>query len=156
VPIRSRKMFSNSSRYVRYDAETNTYDYRTPSDVVMWPQTFRERVIRDWTFPNASGMYDSDYTAYAKHMEKETWRIRGHLVSFKVKHLRHSSGRYIPLTFVLSNIKSQSLLLDNQNPIIRSLMIYSFLRDEPIGGLPNFKLLDKHVLLSVDIGRLTE
>jgi hypothetical protein len=155
VPIRSRKVFSNSSRYVRYDPETNSYDYRTPSDVVMWPQTFRERIIRDWNFPNASGMYDSDYSAYARHMEKEKWSIRGHTVTMKVKHLRHSSGRYIPLTFVLSNKNDKALLLDNHNPIIRSLMTYSFLKSETIGGLPELKLIDKHVLLSVDIGRLT-
>jgi hypothetical protein len=155
VPIRSRKVFQNSSRYVKYDPETNSYDYRTPSDVVMWPQGFRERIIRDWFYPNASGMYPADYAAYARNMENGTWVIRSNTVSLKVKHFRHSSNRLIPLTFVISNKHTQALLLDNQNPIIRSLMTYSFLRNESIGGLPEPKLVDKHVLLSVDIGRST-
>jgi hypothetical protein len=155
VPIRSRKIFQNSSRYVKYDPETNSYDYRTPSDVVMWPQGFRECVIRDWQYPKNSGMYASDYAAYARHMEKHTWKIRGQTISIKVKHFRHSSNGLIPLTFVLSSTNKKALLLDNQNAIIRSLMIYSFIRNEPIGGLPEPKLVDKHVLLSVDIGRTT-
>lgn len=156
MPIKTRKIFTQSSKYVRYDPATNSYDYKTPSDVVRWPQSFRERIIRDWQFPNASGMYEADYSSYAKMMEKDTWRFQGHVISFKVKHLRHTSGRFIPLTFVLSSKQQRSLLLDNHNPIIRSLMTYSFLRSEKLNGLPELKLIEKHVLLAVDIGRVTE
>ena len=153
MPIKTRKIFQETSRYIRYDPATNSYDYKTPSDVVRWPQTFRERIIRDWEPPYPSGVNSERYSAYARLMEKETWKIRNQRIFIRVKHFRKSIDRFVPLTFVLSSQHPKSLLLDHHNSIIRSLMVYSFLKDEAIGGLPAPKFLDKHILLSLDIGR---
>lgn len=152
MPIRTRKMFSESSRYIKYCAKTKTYELRVPGQVVFWPQTFRERLISSFTF-DKNGISVSEFGSYKKHMEAETWRIGKQTVAFKILYLTQATGlnaRRVPITCLYSSGKDEALILDSINATMRSLMVYSFVYDEQIGGLPNLKLLDKNVIADVD------
>lgn len=139
-------MLDKTSRYIRYDHATRTYELRTPTAVVRWPQAFRERLVRDFRYPQ-SGMSIMEYDSYKEYMETGSWNISAAIVRFLITHLTHTNGRLIPITSLHANKRSKVLILDHPNPIIRSLMCHSFLTKEEIIGLPNMKLLDSSVML---------
>lgn len=153
MKIRKRPMLGKSSRYIKYDPVTKSYELRTPGAVAFWPQTFRERLIRDFCY-YISGMHKADYEAYQRYMEKERWTLNGSQIRFIIMYLTHDTGRRIPINLLLSSKRSQVLLLENSNPIMRSLLTYSYITDEEIGGLPTLKLLDKGPILSVEAARI--
>ena len=136
------------SRYVRYDPITESYELRTPSSVVKWPQPVRERLIRDYVGVSKT-IDDPRFAAYRVYMESGSWKLHGQSVSFRVTHLTKDRGRKVPLTFLVSDKQTMALLIDTPNAVMRTLVSYSYLTGVEIAGLPKLKLISKDLLHNV-------
>lgn len=151
MAIKPRKMFTESSRYIKYCAHTKTYELRVPSPVVSWPQAFRECLVTHYV-NNKDTISLADFDVYKQTMESRDWVLHKQRVGFRVIFFTQrtgSSNRRHPVTFLHSSINDKALLIDSANPAMRSLMVYSFLTGEAIGGLPKLKFIEKHVLMDV-------
>lgn len=145
-------MMEKGSRYIKYDPVTESYELRTPSSVVKWPQPVRERLVRDYVCTNTT-IDDPRFAAYRVYMEAGSWKLHGQLVSFRVMHLTKDRGRKVPLTFLLSDKNPMALLIDTPNAVMRTLVSYSYLTHTEIAGLPKLKLISRDLLHNVAVKR---
>lgn len=132
-----------TSEFVFHDSGVTVY--RTPPEVIKWPSDFRMRYLRDWRKPDTilpmheyhvlTSTNDVKYkvhgvTVRISYEDSSDCPQRGVVMKRigMMRITRADLGRYVRLTY--------------DNPALRSLVCYSFITGQVIGGLPKFKVFD--------------
>lgn len=138
VRIKPRFSTPGTSPYVIKDDKTGEFCYRVPAVCVNWPQLFRMRIVRDWF---CGSMVAQQAEAYTRYMTLMPFTVQRHGVQFLVKltGAGQRNSRVMVTTLLIADGRDEALDLYHMNPAVRSLMVYSYLTGERIGGMPKLK-----------------
>lgn len=141
VKIKPRFSTPGVSRYVIKDNKTGDICYRVPPQCVCWPQSFRERVVGAW---NGSGfLLEQQAEAYVRFMTLTPFTVQHVGVEFSVRLIHnHIPGRIFAETRLYADGHEAAINLYHPNPAVRSLMIYSYITGDYIGGMPKLKYVE--------------
>lgn len=134
--VKRRK--SSSSRYVYLDG--GILVVKTPAECTNWPTEFRKHLIGGYIAPRTLRPL-SEYkdTERAPHI----YKIGGQLLSVSHPFEDVGVGQAVVLcTRINNHTTKKSLFLNHPDPAMRVLMVYAFLHDAQIGGVPKLIIDD--------------
>lgn len=142
--IKPRYSTPGVSQYVVKDTKTGAICYKVPSPCVSWPQEFRLRLVRDW-HGNATTMAIQQAEAYTRYMTVTPFTVQRVGVQFFVKTtpVAGNKNRLIVDTLLFADGHETAISLYHGNPAVRSLMAYSYITGEYIGGMPKLRYVEE-------------
>lgn len=143
VRIKPRYSTPGVSPYVIKDSKTGEVHYRVPPDCIHWPQEFRLRIVRDWF--GSGTMSAQEAEAYTRYMTVTPFTVQRIGVQFFVKlaDAGQRNGRVRVDTLLYADGHETAVSLYHASPQVRSLMVYSYLTGEHIGGMPKLRYVEE-------------
>jgi hypothetical protein len=117
---------------------------KTPQECTMWPQDFRLRLVRDFR-PNKTAMTATMYseTYAANGLQSKVHRVMGRNV--RIHNVMEPVGlTHVVLlrTEIIDIAAKKAMYLYHDDPAMRILMVYSFLKELTIAGVPQLEVYD--------------
>lgn len=138
--IKKRKPMKESAVYLDGDVLV----VKTPPECTRWPQDFRLRLVRDFR-PNKTIMPASLYIElYAdRGLQNKIHKIMGRSVRIH-NVMEPVAPTHVVLlrTEVIDIAAKKAMYLYHDDPAMRILMVYSFLQDKTIAGVPQLEVYD--------------
>ena len=113
---------------------------KTPSECTRWPHDFRKRIVADYTWDK--WIPNSQLESFMRQLPQD------HVYAFagrKVRVTNHMKivppGTLFTKTEVQRLDTGMSMILRYSEPAMRVLLVYAFLRDEEIPGLPKMRIV---------------
>ena len=143
MPIRKRTVYPKRSPFIHYDPKTGEREMRVPGACIKWPQPFRERIIRDWRSPDLA-MPEAGAQSYVRYMTMPPFIVQGLSSQFHVicGPAKRKPNLFQCYTYLLVEGLDGYLYLGEDDPIVRSLQVYSFITKEVVWGLEALIVVD--------------
>jgi hypothetical protein len=147
MPIKRRKELPPAPKRTNfvYTDDDGLIVVKTPPACSRWPQPFRMRIVRDYVPPKTIKTY-TDYEAkfVENGYQDEVYVVQG--IKLKVRQpieaLDNSTHVVILRTEIVNIREDKSMFLYHDDPAIRSLMVYSFITGERLGGIPQLQIYE--------------
>lgn len=126
-----------SSEYVYTDG--GVLVIKTPPVATQWDNEFRMRIIRDYTPPRTLKMISEYQQKYEDtDVQKQVFKILGKKVQVHYPHepITATAQTVVLRTDVVNLTDGKRLFLNHREPAMRVLMVYCFLTETVLGGVP--------------------
>lgn len=116
---------------------------RTPAETTKWSHDFRLRIIRDYVPPRTIKMGSDFRKNFLENGNQETvYRVAGKSVRV-IQPYEEVSGAFIVLrTEVIDVTTKRALFLNHQDAAMRMLIVFAFLKEKKIVGIPDLQVAD--------------
>lgn len=135
MPIK-RRLSARRSSYVYTD--NGVLVVKTPAACTRWPNDFRLRIVRDYAKPKTL-FSASEFEQHFLHNDKQktVYNVEGQRVRVINTYKELSSGQVVLLTNEIHRLDIRTkLTFEHPDPAMRILMVYAYLTDASIGGVP--------------------
>lgn len=137
--IKKRKPLQ--SEYVYWDGDELVV--RTPKECTRWSHDFRLRIIRDYVPPKTSRPGRHFKTQFLDNgFQERTYQVQGHTLSIRqpFEILANSTSVVVLRTDVYDHTTGRKMFLKHDHPAMRILMVYEFICQKEIGGVPSLRI----------------
>lgn len=148
-PVKSGKPLKNVKRRKLHPDAKSEYVYpdghghlvvKTPRSATKWDHEFRLRIIRDWTKPRTLMRHPQFVQKYMEGLQDAVYKVEGKRLYVRHPYEIIEGNNVIVLrTEVVDADTNTAMFLHHNDPAIRVLMVYSFIHDKSIGGVPRIE-----------------
>lgn len=150
MPIKKRKEIPPAPKrenYVYTDTD-GLIVIKTPPACSRWPQPFRMRIVRDYVPPKTIKTASDYHSHFSDNgYQNETYLVQGKklMVRQPIEALDNQTHLIVLRTEVIDVRDCKAMFLYHEDPAIRSLMVYSFITGETLGGIPRLEIYDTRI-----------
>lgn len=138
MPIKKRR--SRRSEFVYLDK--NILVVKTPAECTKWPNAFRLRIVKDYTPPRQLRMSTEFHKNFVDNgNQANVYNVAGKQVKVVQPFQPIASAQIVVIRTDVINVQTgMRLFLHHNDPAMRMLMVYAFLNDLEIGGVPKLDI----------------